>query len=202
MSIPQQIINQIIATSFIEWISFSCGVLYVVLIAQKKISAWFFAIIGSCATIYLCLIANYYLETLLSVFYVIMGVWGWLNWNKKSNEAETKIIQWKLSYHIINIILSGLLTILIGYIFSVYTNQSQPYLDAFTTVFSLAATFMVTQKVLENWLYWIVIDIVSIQLYASKDYFMLAALMAFYSILAIYGYFNWKRGMKTEIAHV
>lgn len=196
MSLLQTFIKQVIETSIIEWISVICGLLYVILIAKKQISGWFFGIIGSITTIYLCYIANYYLEMFLSGFYVIMGVWGWISWNKNSSKKEVNIIRWPINYHLINIVISGILTLAVGYWFESNTNQSRPYLDAFTTIFSLTATFMVTKRVLENWIYWIVIDLVSIQLYASKDYFMLASLMALYSILAVLGYINWHKDLK------
>lgn len=196
MSLLQTFIKQIIETSIIEWISVICGLLYVILIAKKKISGWLFGIIGSITTIYLCYIANYYLEMFLSGFYVIMGIWGWISWNKNSLKKEVKIIRWPIYYHFINITISGIITLVVGYWFEKNTNQSQPYLDAFTTIYSLTATFMVTKRVLENWIYWIVIDLVSIQLYASKDYFMLATLMALYSFLAVLGYINWHKHLK------
>ena len=71
-----------------------------------------------------------------------------------------------------------------------------PLLDSFTTVFSIIATIMLIKKILENWLYFIVIDIASIYLYFTRDLNQTAILFAVYTLIAIYGYFNWIRVIK------
>ena len=76
-----------------------------------------------------------------------------------------------------------------------YTNAKLPYLDSATTTFSLFATYMVTKKVIENWMYWVVIDIASIYLYYSRDLTISAGLFALYVVLATIGYFQWKKKM-------
>lgn len=200
MEILTNIWTQILATSFMEWVIVVCGFAYLILITKKNSWGWPFAIIASTLSIYLFFNAKYYLESFLSLFYLVMGIWGWITWSNtktKAKDGNVKIIRWKTSHHIINIGLSTLLTLAFGYYFDTYTDQARPYLDAFTTIFSLAATFMVTQKVLENWIYWIIIDLVSIELYADRNLYMLAAQMGIYSILAIYGYFQWRKDMKT-----
>ena len=70
-----------------------------------------------------------------------------------------------------------------------------PLLDAFTTVFSIIATLMVIKKILENWLYFIAIDIASIYLYYSRDLNQTAILFLLYSIIAIVGYYNWTKSL-------
>ncbi len=197
MDTLQTILQQVRSTSWMEWTAVVCGLLYVILIARKHIAAWAFAIIGSLFSMYLCYFSQYYLETFLQFFYVIMGLWGWINWNRsktrKATDEKLVIVRWTWKGHALNIALSTVVTIGLGYYFDHNTDQARPYLDAFTTVFSLAATFMVTQKVLENWLYWIVIDFVSIELYAYRELYMISALMCFYTILAIYGYLQWRK---------
>lgn len=198
MEILTNIWTQILATSLMEWVIVVCGFAYLILITKKNSWGWPFAIIGSTLSMYLFFKANYYLETFLSFFYLVMGVWGWFTWSntkKSSTTGNVKIIRWKTSHHLLNIGLSTLLTLVFGYYFDTYTDQARPYLDAFTTIFSLAATFMVTQKVLENWIYWIIIDLVSIELYAYRDLYLLATQMGIYSILAVYGYIQWRKDM-------
>lgn len=209
MQVMDTIIEQVLATSWIEWIAVACGILYVVLIARKLMAAWLFAIVGSLCSMYLCFFSQYYLETFLQFFYIIMGVWGWINWTRSKSsdvldqgeEKPAVIIRWSWKAHALNLAASTLLTLALGYYFDHYTDQARPYLDAFTTVFSLAATFMVTQKVLENWLYWIVIDFVSIELYAYRGMYMIAGLMCFYTILAIYGYFEWRKSASQTLSN-
>ncbi len=156
--IVQSIIEAIKATSFHEWVGVILGIGYVISITYKKMIAWFFALISSCIYVYLCFTTQLYLESFLQVFYVITAIYGWLKWKKDS--VNQQIISWGIRLNMINIAISTILTLSIGFIFSKYTNQANPYMDAFTTVFSLSATFMVAKKVLENWIYWIVIDAV------------------------------------------
>jgi len=188
--------KQLFITSALEWIIVTFGFAYLILITRKKVAAWPCAIIGSLCSMYLCYGAQFYIEMYLSLFYVIMGIWGWYSWTRtdvKSEENDYKIKRWPISFHAVNICASIGVALLLGYLFGRYTNQSLPFLDAFIAVFSIAATFMVTQKVLENWIYWVVIDIASVQLYSYRDYYVVAFQMLVYSILAIYGYFNWRK---------
>jgi len=79
-----------------------------------------------------------------------------------------------------------------GYLMANYTPAAFPYLDTFTTVFAVFATYLVTQKVLENWLYWLVIDAISIYLYIEKGLIPTTVLFIIYVIIAVYGYFKWQ----------
>lgn len=180
----------ILATGLIEWIAVATSIIYVILAARKMIVCWLFAFISSALYVYLCFSAQLYLESVLQLFYVVMAVVGYLLWNRSTS---TEVINWNIKYHLINISVSTGLTFLLGYLFSIYTDQASPYIDASTTVFSLAATFMVTQRVLENWIYWIIIDAVSIYLYYTRDLHLTAVLFFLFTILAIVGYFSWKK---------
>ena len=188
------LIEGILSTSAIEWIAVCSSIIYVILAARKLIYCWLFAFISSALFVYICFSANLYLESVLQLFYVVMAVVGFLLWNE-SDSGE--IIKWPVKYHVINLSLSTLTALLLGYLFSVYTDQANPYVDASTTVFSLVATFMVTKKVLENWVYWIIIDAVSVYLYFSRDLHLTAVLFVIFTLLAITGYVSWNKTMKT-----
>ena len=188
------LIEGILSTIVLEWIAVCSSIIYVILAARKLIYCWLFAFISSALYVYICFAANLYLESVLQLFYVVMAVVGFLLWNK-SDSGE--IIKWPAKYHVINLSLSTLTALLLGYLFSVYTDQANPYVDASTTVFSLVATFMVTKKILENWVYWIIIDAVSVYLYFSRDLHLTAVLFVIFTLLAITGYVSWNKTMKT-----
>lgn len=189
------LIEGILATSLIEWVAVATSLTYVILAAQKRILCWLFAFISSSLYVYLCFSTQLYLETVLQFFYVVMAIVGFVLWNRTT---ESKIITWKVKHHILNVIISSTLTLVLGYLFSLYTNQANPYVDAATTVFSLAATFMVTKQVLENWIYWIIIDTVSVYLYFSRGLQLTAVLFVLFTVLAIVGYFSWKKSLTTQ----
>ena len=193
MEILKQILLAILKTSLWEWLAVLSSLLYVILISYKHISAWIFAIISSALYIYVCFQGQLFLESLLNGFFLIMGVYGWYLWANEKTEESHKIIKWSKKTHFLNIGVSLIFVVVIGFIFDAYTNQANPYTDSFTSIFSLVATFMVTKKVLENWIYWIIIDAVSVYLFASRELYMTSILFLLYTGIAIFGYFKWKK---------
>lgn len=187
------------ATSLVEWIAVIAGITYVILAIKEYIICWLFAFIASALYVYLCYVGELYIESMLQLFYVAMAIVGWLNW-KKTLADKTPIKKWRISQHGLNIAISGAVALLLGFLFDTYTAQANPYVDAFTTCYSLSATFMVTKKVLGNWVYWIVIDLVSIYLYAQRDYQLTAVQYGLFTILAIFGFIAWLKEYKAQQA--
>ncbi|MEJ6756700.1 MAG: nicotinamide riboside transporter PnuC [Crocinitomicaceae bacterium] len=186
-----------VATSMWEWLAFVTGILYVILAAMRHISCWAFALISSILFVYLCFTGKLYLESILQLFYVAMAIVGWISWNNSKGKGKT-IHRWTTGQHLSNLIISGIVAFVVGWMFDSFTDQKAPYIDALTTVFSLAATFMVTRRVLENWLYWIVIDIFSIYLYSGRGYELLALQMLIFTVLALFGYLSWRKQLKLQ----
>jgi len=185
-------------TSLIEWGAVLSSVIYVILASKRSIYCWFFAFLGSSLFVYMCFNAQLFIESILQFFYVIMAVVGWLMW-KKTIDEEYSIKRWSFKIHFLNILLSGITAVLLGYLFDLYTDQANPYVDAFTTSYSLLATFMVTKKVLGNWVYWIVIDLVSIYLYAQRGFNLTAFQYGIFTLLAVYGFALWLKEYKRQM---
>lgn len=185
------------STVLLEWITFVAALAYVYFAAQKKIVTWVFALISVGLTFYLDVIGKLYIESGLQVFYFAMAIYGWINW-KKAEKNDLPITRWSIQLHLLNIFASALLALLVGYLFDNYTEQSTPYLDAFTTCFSLVATFMVVKRVIENWLYWIFINMGMVVLYLNNNYEILALQYGLFVILAIYGYWSWNKALKQQ----
>ena len=193
-----QIITQLnFNWSVIESIAVFFSILYVVLAVKENIWCWGAAAISVILYIYICYSAQLYAETGLQFFYLLMAIYGYFQWNK--NDSNLKIQQWTTAKHLLILILGALLTFLMGFYFSIYTNAAMPLVDSFTTVFSVFATFMVTKKILGNWLYWIVIDGVSVYLYFSRGVQLTSLLFVVYTIIAIFGYLSWLK-RNNEIA--
>ena len=197
MSFITSVWEGILATSIIEWLAVVSSIIYVILAAKRSIFCWLFAFIGSALFVYLCYIGDLYIESILQLFYVVMAVIGWLSW-KKSESEKLSVKKWGVNNHVLNILISGVVAFILGYIFDHYTNQANPYIDAFTTCYSLSATFMVTRKILGNWIYWIVIDLVSIYLYAQRDYHLAAVQYGVFTILAVVGFIAWRKEYKAQ----
>lgn len=167
--------------------------IYVVLAAKESVWCWPASLVYVGLALYVFLDVSLYLEFGLHIFYLVMSVYGWRQWTKGSAKAELSVSQLQGKFHLVAIVLGLATTGGVGYFFLAYTDQAMPLLDAFITIFSLFATWLVTRKVLENWLYWVVIDIAGMMLYADRGLFLFAALYFFYTIIAIVGYFRWRK---------
>jgi nicotinamide mononucleotide transporter len=177
----------------LEIVAVIFGVFYTVLMAKNKISCWIFGIIGSLLSIYLFIIyAKLYAEALLSVFYVFAGIYGWIMWKKQ--EVIEEVYQRKIITHIKLIAIGTSLSFLMYYGLIYFFKEAQkPLIDSFTTIFSFIATYLMAKKWIENWFYWIVIDGVSVYLYYTRGLEIYALLMFAYTIIVVYGYFEWKK---------
>jgi len=194
-------------TSLTEWLIFVFALLYVVLASIERVWCWLFGILASGFSVYLCYTGRLFLESALQVFYVFMGIYGWYEWlygNKKKLPGEShpvktelSIVSWPFSKNIYLFLCGCMLWIPFGYLAHRYSTQALPYLDAFITAFSLVATWMTARKILENWIYWIIIDALAVILYASRDFYLIALLYFIYTILALVGYFQWKKRIQT-----
>ncbi|MEL6538276.1 MAG: nicotinamide riboside transporter PnuC [Bacteroidota bacterium] len=195
-----------LAMSYWEVIAVVLAVIYVVLAARESIWCWPAALLSSAIYFGLLLEAKLYLETGLQVFYFLMAVVGWWAWSrspKNDTSPQRPIASMATREHVNAILLGGLFTLGFGYYFSVATDAAMPFWDAFTTGFALWTTWLVTQKKLENWLYWIVIDAVSVYLYFSRGFYLSALLFVAYTIIAAVGYRQWLlqyRAQQQEVA--
>ena len=102
------------------------------------------------------------------------------------------IKSWKKSNHFFAITIVLILSFISGATLEKYTQAALPFLDAFTTWGAIITTYMVAKKILENWIYWFVIDSISIYLYISRELYLTALLFFIYLIIIIFGYRSWK----------
>ena len=181
--------------SIIESVAVLFSVVYVILAAKESIWCWAAAIISVSLYVYIFYTVQLYPETGLQIFYFIMAIVGYYMWNKQDKE---RIKEWSETKHLLIILFGAIFTFFMGFYFSIYTDSQMPIIDSFTTVFSIIATYMVIKKVLGNWLYWIVIDAVSVYIYFNRDLHLTSLLFVAYTIIAVFGYFAWMKRMKTN----
>ena len=181
-------------TSFTEWLIFITALLYVIFAAVENAWCWLFGILSSALSIYFCYSGKLFLESGLSAFYVAIGIYGWYEWLHGSKEkTELKIISFSFRQNFYLIFISCFIWIPFGYAAHRYSTQVMPYLDAFITAFSLVATWMTAKKIIENWLFWIVIDGLAILLYSCRGFYLIALLYFIYTLLALVGYLQWRK---------
>ncbi|BDD08956.1 nicotinamide mononucleotide transporter [Fulvitalea axinellae] len=187
-----------------EWTEFVAVVFslaYVVLAAKGNWWCWPAGVGSSLFYAWICWNANLYSETGLQIFYLIMafyGMWQWRQGGKEQNSELAPVRTWPLVAHVAVIVLGFLTVYLVAQgVLTFLSSAALPYLDAFTTVFSLIATVMVTRRILENWLYWIVIDVVSIYMYTERGLYVTVGLFVVYTVMAVYGFVEWRKEMQT-----
>ncbi|NNC95438.1 MAG: nicotinamide mononucleotide transporter [Chitinophagales bacterium] len=193
MDFFRHIVSDFQSFTILEIIAVVFALIYVILAWKEKIACWVFGIISSFIFMYISFKVNYKLEAFLYLFYVLMGFYGWYEWAKGLKKVEEKAVisTWNSKKHLLILIFGLISCIILAYIFDKYLNSSLPYLDAVTTVFAIIATWMTTRKILENWIYWIIIDVLSIYLYLHKDLYFASALYIIYVFIAAAGYYTW-----------
>ena len=170
------------------------GLAYLILISFSQRIAWIFGILSSAIYVYMAFIGAIYLQAGLQFVYVVLGIFGFINWGKS---AETKLKMWSLKKHLLVGIPTLLLALTIGFVFS-KTNQKLPYLDAFISAFAILATYLTTKSILENWLYWIVLNLLSMYLWYEQDLQLTVVLFAVNTLMAVFGFILWRKKWKSE----
>ena len=182
----------------LELLSVIFGLIYLVLLIKQNILCWLFGIVGSVLSIFLFYHSKLYSEALLYSYYVVMGFYGYYLWSQKNNDYPNESISLTVSdkglfFHVFCVITTSVLALALAWFFDSYTDADWPYLDAFTTMFSFLATYLEAKKVLSGWVYWIVINGLTIGLYYNKDLDYYSALTLIYFIMSFVGYFKWKK---------
>ena len=192
MDFITQILSGFTAMSHWEYIAVALSMAYLLLAIKENLWCWPAAFFST--LIYTIMYWNgaLLMESVLNFYYMYMAVFGWVVWRKgKANQAQRLITSWPIHRHIILIVLTTLASSAIGYVMQNYTHADFAYLDSFTTCFAVVTTYLVAKKVLENWLYWIVIDAASMYLYYEKGYYPTLVLFIFYTIMAAWGFKTW-----------
>ena len=176
----------------VEGLAVSLALAYVILAIFQRRTCWLAGLLS--AALYGLIFWNVqlYLQSILQIFYISMSLYGWRAWHQQSEDDPVAIHTKNWRFHLYACLLTAGSSLILGAAMAYWTNAKSPYIDAITTVAALLATWMVAQKLLENWLYWIVINFVSVGLYLSRDLILTAILFVGYLGLAAFGYRTWR----------
>ena len=193
---------QWIIDNYFEVIAASLGFVAIFLQIKQNVWYWLVSIIMVSMYIYIYIQARLYADMSLQVYYLGISFYGWYLWlfGKQVNESKSSIevtstssvLKQKLS--IITLVLFGGMS----WFLLQFTDSDMPILDSFTTSLSFVATWMLANKKIENWLIWIVVDVVSAGMYIYKELYATAFLFLCLSVLAAVGYRKWQNDLKTE----
>ena len=173
------------------------AILYLLLAVRENVLCWFFAFISTAIFTVLFWDVSLLMESALNVYYMVMAVYGWYQWTRGGTNGDQQphaleIQSMTGQQHVLVITAIAILSFISGYLLGEHSDAAWPYVDSFTTWASVITTYLVTRKYLQNWLYWIVIDTVSIPLYIDRGLSLTALLFVAYVVIAVVGYLKWR----------
>ena len=192
----QSIITAIGTMSPWELLAVILAITYLLLAVRENVLCWLFAFVSTAIYTVLFWDVSLLMDSALNVYYMAMAVFGWYQWTHgdAGNGGSQTLAVRSMSgqQHFFVVLVVALLSLGSGYLLSEHSNAAWPYVDSFTTWASVITTYLVTQKYLQNWLYWIVIDLVSVPLYIDRGLNLTALLFVAYVVIAVVGYFSWR----------
>ena len=183
--------------SSIEIVAAVFGVTSVFLSVRQNIWSWPTAIVNVGLYIIVFYNSKLYADTGLQVIYVVLNAYGWYHWlYGGKNRTELPVSRTSARLWLLLVALGATGTALIGTLLSQKTDAALPYIDAATTSTSLVAQWMMTRKLVENWIIWVAVDVVYIGMYIYKSLFVTAVLYLIFLILSAMGYVQWRRSLR------
>lgn len=187
--------------NWLEFFGALVGLLYLYL--EYKVNIWLWAVSVLMPAIYFVvyLRAGLYADSAIQVYYLLAAGYGlacWLLHPKRKQKVGASISKMPLPYYLPAIIVTIVLFCLIGWLLKCYTNSTVSWADAFTTSLSITAMWMLAKKYVEQWLVWIVADVCCTALYLYKDLYFTAGLYLIYTVVAVAGYYKWKKLMNYD----
>lgn len=193
-ALSERLAAQAASMSPVEALAVALAIAYLILAVRQSIWCWPCAFVSTALYIWLFHDASLFMESALNGFYLLMAVYGWYEWRYGgARHAGLPVTVWPVLRHVTALAAIGVLSIASGYWLAENTAAAFPYLDSLTTWSAVWATFLVARKVLENWLYWFLIDALSVYLYFSRGLPLTALLFCFYLVLIPIGFLAWSK---------
>lgn len=174
---------------------------YLLLIMRENSLGWFCAFISTAIYTVLFWQVSLPMQAGLNIYYMAMAAYGWHHWRRggpRATNSEALIHSWSWRQHMFAVLPVLLLTVVSGLYLNSRSEASLLYLDSLVTWGSVVTTWMVARKVLENWLYWVLIDSAAIVLYVDRNLYLTTLLFVAYVLIAIFGYFGWCKRMTAQ----
>jgi nicotinamide mononucleotide transporter len=196
LSVVDAVLRALATIALAEWIAVGFAFAYVVLAIRQSAWCWVASVVSSAIFLVLFAQSGLLMQAWLQAFYIAMAFYGWWAWRGGGAGAGAQALQvtrWPWRWHAIAISAVVGLSVGNGY-FEARSGAPSvvPYVDALTAWAAVFTTWLVTRKVLENWLYWIVIDLLSSALYWGQGLQATAVLFVVYAVLALHGYRQWR----------
>lgn len=179
----------------ISLVSGMLGICSVVLGAQGNILTFVFGFAQVATYTYLCCIERFYAEIAINIYYFITMIYGVYCWRNRLSNNSLQVQTRRLSIKLIawGMLLIALFSWLTGWLLARFTDDPQPYMDAFTTVPAIAAQLLMVLAYREQWYLWLVVDVLAVMMWLRAENYCMAAQYVFWCVNCIYGYIQWTR---------
>ncbi|WDF77850.1 nicotinamide riboside transporter PnuC [Mucilaginibacter sp. KACC 22773] len=198
LSIGQNIIQGIKQTSYLEWLGAATTIACVYLAARQNIWNWLAGIIAVTAYMVVFFQSGLFGDAYLQIYFLGTGVYGWYFWLRKKERQEKPVISLSHKEYLLALLITLLLSGLLGLYLQHFTSSTVPYIDGFCTSVSFMAQLLMTRKILQNWALWVFVDICYVPLYIYKNLYVTAILYVILLVLATIGYIDWNKEYKAQ----
>jgi len=189
--------QNMLATTWIEVVAVFFGLLSVWYAKKENILVYPTGIISVLIYVYICLFAGLYADMGINGFYFVMSVYGWYKWTRKDNRDRViPISKNNISQHVLSIVVTIGFFFVLKYLLTNFTDSTVPQWDSATTAIFLVGMWLMALKKIENWIFWIIGDFVSIPLYFHKGLLLTSFQFTVFLALAISGYIEWRKKLK------
>lgn len=184
--------------SWQEWLGVFFSMLQVVLASRNNALNYLFGIAGVSLTLYVMALSGLYAEFTLNLYYLVMSIYGWIYWLRGNESAQIPITKssyqdWIMS---VSIVLISFVLFLFG--LTQVTDSDVPVADALVSAFAWAGMWLMARRKLENWILLNVSNLIAVPLMIHKELYLYAVLSVFLFIVAVNGYFNWRKIMQQQ----
>ncbi|MEZ5427432.1 MAG: nicotinamide riboside transporter PnuC [Pyrinomonadaceae bacterium] len=192
--------------SYVEFIGTVSGLVSVWMAARSNIWTWPIGLINVAAFFLIFYQVQLYSDMFLQVYFFAMSIYGWIAWSRQNRSQENPIrflsARERTGLIVLLIVSTALFGTLIKNIHSILPDvfvkpAAYPYLDTFIAAMSILATVFLARRILENWVLWITVDVLSVGLYFAKNVLLISIEYFIFLCLASFGFYNWyKKGEK------
>ena len=185
----------------LEIVGAGVGLFYIWLEYKANVWLWLVGIVMPALYIYVYYKSGFYADMGINIYYLFAGIWGWAAWLGKTSRRQTEtgreadgplpVTRTPGRVWLPAMIVGGVFFVAIAWVLIEFTDSTVPFGDAFTTAFSIVGLWMLARKYAEQWLVWLVVDVVCCGLYLYKDLYFTGALYGLYSVIAVFGYIKW-----------
>ncbi len=179
---------------WLEILGFAVGLLYLWWEYHADRKVWLASVVMPAISMWLYFSKGLYADFAINIYYLLIAIYGFINWSRRSSASKSKDLPvshtpMKVWLGIVSVAL--LLWVGIWWVLVTFTDSTVPIADAFTTALSIVGLWMMARKYAEQWLVWLIVDLVCSALYAYKGLPLYSILYAVYTLIAWFGYRKW-----------